>query len=70
MQPGSNTIQIFAIDPTAPANITKINGPEPSGGEFPSSATFNKDGTALCVLNGGAVSNIQHVIIFRITTQL
>ncbi|KAI0704076.1 hypothetical protein C8Q76DRAFT_753556 [Earliella scabrosa] len=58
VNPGSNTISLFSIDPKDPANITPLGDPISSEGEFPMSLTFNEAGSRLCVLNGGAVASV------------
>lgn len=55
---GSNTVSMFSIDPANPTNINMIGQAAPSGGEFPVSVAFNKAGTQLCALNGGAVNGV------------
>ncbi|KAJ8495345.1 hypothetical protein ONZ51_g1762 [Trametes cubensis] len=56
--PGSNTIALFSINPKEPTDITPLGDPVSSEGEFPMSLAFNKAGTRLCVLNGGAVAGV------------
>ncbi|KAI8990691.1 hypothetical protein BD414DRAFT_514418 [Trametes punicea] len=58
VNPGSNTISLFSIDPKTPTNIQPLGDPISSEGEFPMSLAFNSDGTQLCVLNGGAVNGV------------
>ncbi|KAH9921684.1 uncharacterized protein BXZ73DRAFT_51631 [Epithele typhae] len=58
VNPGSNTVSLFHIDPRKPTNITPIGYPVSSEGEFPISVAFNSDGSRLCVLNGGAVDGV------------
>ncbi|KAI0354605.1 hypothetical protein OH77DRAFT_1425666 [Trametes cingulata] len=58
VNPGSNTVSLFSIDPDTPTNIQPIGGPVSSEGEFPMSLAFNSDGTRLCVLNGGTVNGV------------
>ncbi|KZV74110.1 hypothetical protein PENSPDRAFT_749607 [Peniophora sp. CONT] len=60
---GSNTVQLFDIDPENPLNITAIGEPVPSGGEFPQSIAWNNAGTRMCVLNGGLKSTVQCFIV-------
>ncbi|KAI0766692.1 hypothetical protein BD413DRAFT_480927 [Trametes elegans] len=55
---GSNTISLFSINPKVPTDIAPLGDPVSSGGEFPQSLVFNKNGTRLCVLNGGAVAGV------------
>lgn len=58
---GSNTVQLFDIDPKNPTNISAIGKPVPSGGDFPQSIAWNYAGDKMCVLNGGLESNVQYV---------
>jgi hypothetical protein len=58
VNPGSNTISVFNIDPTNPTNLQMIGKPVGSGGEFPVSLAINKAGNALCAVNGGAVNGV------------
>ncbi|KAI0718023.1 hypothetical protein C8T65DRAFT_99979 [Cerioporus squamosus] len=58
VNPGSNTISLFSIDPKTPTNLTPLGDPVSSEGEFPMSLTFNSAGDRLCVLNGGAVAAV------------
>ncbi|CDO73442.1 hypothetical protein BN946_scf185013.g77 [Trametes cinnabarina] len=58
VNPGSNTISLFSIDPKTPTNIQPLGDPVSSEGEFPMSLTFNTDGSRLCVLNGGTVNGV------------
>lgn len=38
-----------------------VGKPVGSGGEFPVSVAFNKDGSQLCALNGGAINGVKYV---------
>ncbi|KAI0828841.1 hypothetical protein BC628DRAFT_1487638 [Trametes gibbosa] len=58
VNPGSNTITLFSIDPKTPTNINPLGDVVSSEGEFPMSLAFNSDGNRLCVLNGGAVNGV------------
>jgi 6-phosphogluconolactonase (cycloisomerase 2 family) len=58
LQAGSNTISMFSINPDHPSQLTAVGDPVPSEGEFPMSLAFNKQGTMLCVLNGGQVNGV------------
>ncbi|KAJ4477184.1 hypothetical protein J3R30DRAFT_3657695 [Lentinula aciculospora] len=58
VNPGSNTLSIFSIDPSDPINLKQIGDPVGSGGEFPVSVAFNKAGDTLCALNGGQVNGV------------
>jgi hypothetical protein len=55
---GSNTVSLFSIDPNRPAAIRRIGKPVSSQGEFPMSLAINKNGSMLCVLNGGKVNGV------------
>ncbi|KAG8954275.1 hypothetical protein FRC04_000500 [Tulasnella sp. 424] len=54
---GSNTIVMFKINPENPSDLTMIGQPVNSGGDFPLSIAVSEWGQ-VCVLNGGAVSNV------------
>lgn len=56
---GSNTVQLFEIDPLDPASVLPLGDAVPSGGDFPAAAAFNDVGDSLCVINGGVQSNVQ-----------
>ncbi|KAJ8496724.1 hypothetical protein ONZ51_g944 [Trametes cubensis] len=58
VNPGSNTVSLFSIDPNTPTNIQPLGDPISSEGEFPMSLAFNSDGSRLCVLNGGTVNGV------------
>ncbi|OSD04791.1 hypothetical protein PYCCODRAFT_1433130 [Trametes coccinea BRFM310] len=58
VNPGSNTVSLFSIDPKQPTDISPLGDPVSSEGEFPMSLAFNNDGSRLCVLNGGAVASV------------
>ncbi|KAJ7773865.1 hypothetical protein B0H16DRAFT_113823 [Mycena metata] len=55
---GSNTVTVFAVNTTNPAQLNVIGKPISSGGEFPTSLAINKAGNRLCVVNGGRVSGV------------
>ncbi|KAJ6540222.1 hypothetical protein B0H10DRAFT_1412878 [Mycena sp. CBHHK59/15] len=55
---GSNTITVFSISPSNPAQLSMIGRPVSSGGEFPVSLAINKAGSRVCVLNGGKKNGI------------
>jgi len=67
VNPGSNTISLFQIDANTPSSLTALGAPVGSGGEFPMSLTFNKAGSMLCALNGGAING---VACFNVDAQL
>ncbi|TDL16576.1 hypothetical protein BD410DRAFT_808023 [Rickenella mellea] len=58
VNPGSNTVSMFSINPENPIDMKLIGGPVSSEGEFPMSVALNKNGTMACVLNGGAVNGV------------
>ncbi|KAI9064800.1 hypothetical protein FKP32DRAFT_1569191 [Trametes sanguinea] len=58
VNPGSNTVSLFSINPKQPTDISPLGDPVSSEGEFPMSLAFNSDGSRLCVLNGGAVASV------------
>ncbi|TDL19074.1 hypothetical protein BD410DRAFT_727624 [Rickenella mellea] len=58
VNPGSNTVSMFSIDPNDPSSLTLVGTPADSQGEFPMSLAFNKAGTMACVLNGGKVNGV------------
>jgi len=58
VNPGSNTLAVYAINPDMPSQISMIGNPVSSEGEFPVSLAINKDGNQVCVLNGGAVNGV------------
>ncbi|KAI0322744.1 hypothetical protein OF83DRAFT_1080000 [Amylostereum chailletii] len=55
---GSNTVSLFKVDSKNPSTLTLLGKPASTKGEFPVSVAFNKAGTQLCVLNGGAVGGV------------
>ncbi|KAF4623301.1 hypothetical protein D9613_002396 [Agrocybe pediades] len=58
INPGSNTVSMFSINPSNPSKLTMVGGPVSSEGEFPMSVAINANGTMVCVLNGGAVDGV------------
>lgn len=58
VNPGSNTLSLFSINPQNPLIISQIGQPVSSEGEFPMSLAFNANGTQACVLNGGQVNGV------------
>ncbi|KAF5391550.1 hypothetical protein D9757_002341 [Collybiopsis confluens] len=58
VNPGSDSLSIFSINPSDPTDIEQIGDPIGSGGEFPVSLAFNKAGDTLCALNGGQVNGV------------
>ncbi|RPD64092.1 hypothetical protein L226DRAFT_552064 [Lentinus tigrinus ALCF2SS1-7] len=67
VNPGSNTISLFSIDPNMPTNISPLGDPVSSEGEFPMSLIFNTAGD-LCVLNGVVISNtLRHLPLNQTT---
>jgi DNA-binding beta-propeller fold protein YncE len=59
VNPGSNTVSLFGIDPVMPSTLTAVGVPMSSGGEFPVSIAFNTDGSMLCALNAGQMDGVQ-----------
>ncbi|VDB96709.1 unnamed protein product [Peniophora sp. CBMAI 1063] len=60
---GTNTVQLFDIDPLQPTSLTAIGDPVSSGGDFPVSVAIDNAGQRLCVLNGGLEHNVQCFLI-------
>jgi len=58
INPGSNTVSMFSINPNNPAKLKMIGGPVSSEGEFPLSVAINAKATMVCVLNGGEVNGV------------
>jgi hypothetical protein len=58
VNPGSNTLSMFNINPANPAKLRMVGNPVSSEGEFPMSLAINEEGTMACVLNGGAVNGV------------
>ncbi|KAF5354595.1 hypothetical protein D9758_011218 [Tetrapyrgos nigripes] len=59
VNPGSHTISVFSFDSSNPTDLRLVGAPIASGGEFPTSVSFSKDGKMLCALNGGEVNGIR-----------
>ncbi|GJE97959.1 hypothetical protein PsYK624_141810 [Phanerochaete sordida] len=66
VNPGSNSLALFHIDPARPSDLVPIGHPVWTGGDFPMSVTFNKKGNHVCVLNGGAVSGVECFRVNRV----
>lgn len=60
---GSNTVAVFSINSLRPSGLTMLGHPFSSQGQFPVSVAINRNGTSLCVLNGGEVSGVSCFII-------
>ncbi|KAG5645931.1 hypothetical protein DXG03_004720 [Asterophora parasitica] len=58
VNPGSNTLSVFKINPNDPSNVRQIGEPIGSGGEFPVSLAINNKGNIVCALNGGEVNGV------------
>ncbi|KAI0058207.1 hypothetical protein BV25DRAFT_1830389 [Artomyces pyxidatus] len=58
VNPGSNTVSLFKIDPNTPSLLTQFGLPVSSEGEFPMSLAFNSAGNQVCVLNGGSINGV------------
>jgi hypothetical protein len=67
VNPGSNTVSIFSINPQDLRMLSPVGFPVSSGGEFPMSLAFSKDGKRLCVLNSGQVNGVK---CFRVDQKL
>lgn len=55
---GSNTLSVFKINPNDPSSITMLGSPVGTGGDFPMSVAFNREGNVVCALNGGEVNGV------------
>nr|AGF90794.1 lactonase [Agaricus bisporus] len=53
VNPGSNTVAAFKIDPTDPTNLKMIGKPVDSHGDFPASVALNKAADRACIINSG-----------------
>ncbi|KAF8520248.1 hypothetical protein BU17DRAFT_65590 [Hysterangium stoloniferum] len=58
VNPGSNTIAMFSIDPEDPTNLQMVGQPVSTGGEFPVSVAISEQSGQVCVLNGGKVNGV------------
>ncbi|KAJ7449187.1 hypothetical protein FB451DRAFT_1354830 [Mycena latifolia] len=58
VNPGSNTVTVFGIEPSNPARLSMIGKPVSSGGEFPISLAINQSGNRVCVVNGGKINGV------------
>jgi len=58
VNPGSNTLAMFKINPSNPAKLKMVGHPVSSEGEFPMSVAINEKATMVCVLNGGSVNGV------------
>ncbi|KAJ3768620.1 hypothetical protein FB446DRAFT_750814 [Lentinula raphanica] len=58
VNPGSGTVSLFSVDPSNPSNLTLVGEPVGSGGQWPTSVTFNSAGNTLCALNGGEINGV------------
>jgi len=59
VNPGSNTVSMFYIDPANPLNVKMVGKPVNSGGEFPVSVDASLKTGDVCVLNGGKVNGVK-----------
>lgn len=59
VNPGSNTLSVFKINPDSPSEIQMIGEPVSSEGEFPMSLAINANGTQVCALNGGNINGVR-----------
>jgi len=58
VNPGSNTVSMFHIDPANPLDIRMVGKPVSSRGEFPVSVDVSPKSGDVCVLNGGKVNGV------------
>jgi len=58
VNPGSDTISMFAINPKQPTSIKQVGVAVSSQGQFPVSVAFNKVANTLCSLNGGEINSV------------
>ncbi|TVY57955.1 hypothetical protein LCER1_G002355 [Lachnellula cervina] len=58
VNPGSNTVSMFSINPSDPTKLTMIGAPASTLGEFPVSVTISQKLAIACVANSGAKSGI------------
>jgi hypothetical protein len=58
VNPGSNTITMFNIDPNDATNLTMVGKPVNTLGEFPTSLTLSAKLGQACVVNGGAKAGV------------
>lgn len=58
VNPGSNTISLFIIDPADPTKLTLLGAPADTLGEFPMSVTISTKLKQACVANSGAKAGI------------
>lgn len=58
VNPGSDTISTFSINPLRPTELCLIGEPVNSGGEFPVSVAVSPKTGQVCVLNAGAINGV------------
>ncbi|KAH8672587.1 hypothetical protein BGZ60DRAFT_405186 [Tricladium varicosporioides] len=58
VNPGSNSVSMFTIDPTDPTKLTLVGKPADTLGEFPISVTISTKLNQACVANTGAKAGI------------
>jgi hypothetical protein len=58
VNPGSNTLSMFNIDPANPTDFRLAGLPVDTSGEFPVSVAFDPSTNHTCVVNGGAVNTV------------
>ena len=58
VNPGSNTVSMFSIDPNDPTKLTMIGQPADTLGEFPLSVSLSTTLNQACVANSGAKNGI------------
>jgi len=59
VNPGSNSVSMFFINPADPLDLKMIGKPVSSGGEFPVSVDISPKTGDVCVLNGGKVNGLK-----------
>jgi len=59
VNPGSNSLSLFSINPETPSELAVVGMPISSGGHFPMSVAFNSAGNQLCALNSGEINGVQ-----------
>ncbi|MCJ1306928.1 hypothetical protein MMC25_000572 [Agyrium rufum] len=56
---GDNTISMFSINPEDPIQLSLVNSPVSSGGDFPNTLTYSSKLSTLCAANTGTNAGIQ-----------
>lgn len=58
VNPGSNTLSMFTIDPWNPTSLSPVGTPAPTLGDFPVSVTISQKLNQACVANSGTNAGI------------